>query len=141
MKDCIFCKIVNGEMPCFIVYEDKYILAFLTINPLNKGHVLVIPKEHYENIFDIDEKILIKIISAAKRISCKIKDGLKAEGVNILHASGVSAEQSVFHFHLHIVPRKTGDKINMNSWWQSKVKKTDFKELKKLAQTLREQSS
>jgi len=137
IKECIFCKIVKKEIPAFIVHEDEQILSFLTIDPLNEGHALVIPKKHYENIFDVDEEILKKIISVAKTISQKMKKGLKAEGVNLLHASGTSAEQSVPHFHLHVVPRKTGDEVNMNSWWQTKTKKVSQEQLRKLAESIR----
>ena len=103
--DCIFCKIVKGEAPAKKVYENEKVLAFLTIGPISRGHLLVIPKKHFENIFDIDEDYLKEIIFATKKISQKLKKNLKADGVNILHASGKDAQQSVFHFHLHLVPR------------------------------------
>src|SRR5487761_638675 len=98
MNDCIFCKIVRGEIDAAKVYEDDDTLSFLDVNPLTKGHCLVIPKKHFENIFDIDKEILQKIISSAKNISEKLKKSLDAPGVNLVNASGKDAEQSVFHF-------------------------------------------
>lgn len=112
MAKCIFCEIVKGNAPCTKVYEDKATLAFLDIDPLTKGHVLIIPKAHFENIQDIDEKTLSQLTLAAKKITKKIyEDG--AAGVNILHASGHAAGQDVFHFHLHIVPRNNKNELEI----------------------------
>lgn len=135
MAECIFCKIVKGEIPSFKVFENDKVFCFLDINPLTKGHTLVIPKEHYENVFDIPEIDLKEIISVAKKLSAKIKETLDADGVNLVNASGEAAEQDVFHFHLHIVPRYRNDGLEMNKWWQPK--KADPEELKQLAEKLR----
>lgn len=137
MAECIFCKIVKGEIPSFKVFENDRVFCFLDINPLTKGHTLVIPKNHYENVFDIPENDLKEIISTAKDLSVKIKKTLNAEGVNLVNASGEAAEQSIFHFHLHIVPRYKNDGLEMNKWWQSKAQKADFGELEKTAEKLR----
>lgn len=112
MAKCIFCEIVKGTASCTKVYEDKATLAFLDIDPLTKGHVLIIPKAHYENIRDIDEKTLSQLTLAAKKVATKIYNEGTA-GINILHASGHTAGQSVFHFHLHIVPRNNKDEIEI----------------------------
>ena len=110
MTKCIFCDIVKGTTSCTKIYEDETTLAFLDIDPLTKGHVLIIPKAHFDNIKDIDEKTLSQLTLAAKKVITKIyTDG--AAGVNILHASGHAAGQSIFHFHLHIVPRNNKDEI------------------------------
>jgi len=122
MNDCIFCKIVKGEIPAKKVYESEKVLAFLDVNPISKGHLLVIPKKHFENIFDIDKDYLREIISVSKETALIIKKKLNATGVNILHASGRDAQQSVFHFHIHLVPRYKNDKLN--TWPES-----DYKEL------------
>ena len=127
MEDCIFCKIVNGEIPSRKVYEDEKVLAFLDVNPISKGHVLIIPKKHFENIFDIDEDYLKKIITVSKKISLMVKDNLNANGINILHASGKDAQQSVFHFHIHLVPRYKDDKLN--TWPKSDYKELNFDEI------------
>lgn len=110
--DCIFCKIVDKEIPAFRIYEDEFVLAFLDINPAAMGHTLVIPKKHFENVFDIEEGYLEKIILVSQKIAKKMKDEMGVEGVNFYHASGRAAEQSVLHFHLHIIPRNAGDSID-----------------------------
>ena len=134
MDNCIFCKIVKGEIPSFKIFENDRVFSFFDINPLTKGHVLVIPREHYENIFDIPENDLKEIISIAKKLSERIKEKLNADGVNLMNASGEAAEQNVNHFHLHIVPRYKADGLEMNKWWQSKVSKIDIEQcLKELA--------
>ncbi|MBI2049918.1 MAG: HIT family protein [Candidatus Staskawiczbacteria bacterium] len=131
--DCVFCKIAKGEIDSAKVAEDEKILAFLDVNPLTRGHCLIIPKEHFENIFDINPDVLKEIIVSAKKLADQIKNNLGVKGVNLVNASGKFAEQSVFHFHLHIVPRYEGDGLNMNDWWQTKAQKADFEELKNLA--------
>ncbi|MGI5898195.1 MAG: HIT family protein [Candidatus Dojkabacteria bacterium] len=104
MKDCIFCKIISGEVDCYKVYEDDDVYAFLDVNPLSKGHTLVVPKKHFENIFDIPDDLLCKVHAVAKKIADNIKSGLNPEGVIIQQNSGRKAGQSVFHFHVHVKP-------------------------------------
>jgi histidine triad (HIT) family protein len=111
MEECLFCKIVNNEIPAYKIYEDEDVLAFLDIHPMSKGHTLIIPKKHAKDIFDLDSEVLKKISLVAKKISQKMKDILGVDGVNLYHASGVNAEQTVFHFHLHVVPRRKDDAI------------------------------
>jgi histidine triad (HIT) family protein len=137
MKDCIFCRIINKEIPAHFIYEDEHVAAFLDVNPLVEGHTLVVPRKHFADIFDIDKEVLERIISVAKKISQKMKEVLGTSGVNLMNASGMSAEQSVSHFHLHIVPRKDGDNIDFSSWWQTKVKKLNEEKLKELASKLK----
>ena len=137
MEDCIFCKIIENKVPSFKIYEDKDVLAFLEIRPLTQGHTLIIPKKHFETIFDIDEDYLRKIVVVAKKVSEKMKKELKAEGVNLFQRSGLAAEQGVFHFHLHVVPRKKGDNINLDYWWIPKTKEASEEDLKRLAQKLK----
>ena len=112
MEDCIFCKIIKGEIPAYKIYEDDAVLAFLDIHPVAKGHTLIIPKEHAKDIFEIEGQTLEKIAFVSKKIAVKMKDNLDVEAVNLYHASGIDAEQTVFHFHLHVIPRKKGDSIN-----------------------------
>ena len=119
MKDCVFCKIINKELPSKNVFEDKDVIAFETIQPVSKGHVLVVPKKHFENIFDIDKEVLQKLITVTKNLSEKLKIENKATGVNLLNASGKDAQQSVFHFHLHIVPRYKNDGLDL--WFREKL--------------------
>lgn len=104
MEDCIFCKIIKGEVPSYKIYEDDFVYAFLDINPSSPGHTLVIPKKHSENIFDIDKDDLERVIMVSKKISQKMKD-LGCDGINIYNNNGKDSGQIVFHFHMHIVPR------------------------------------
>lgn len=105
----IFKKIINREIPAHIVYEDDKVIAFLDILQATKGHTLVVPKEFYENIFDIDENTLAHLIKVTKKLATIIKDVFKAEGVNLVNNNGKVAGQSVFHYHMHIVPRYKED--------------------------------
>lgn len=109
--DCIFCKIIKGECPSYKIFENEYVYAFLDISKDAYGHTLVIPKEHFENIFDCDEKYLCEVIKATKKIAEHYKR-LGFKGVNIINASGKSAQQSVFHLHFHIIPRMDENEFN-----------------------------
>ncbi len=124
MDECVFCKIINREIPANIVYENDMVLAFLDINPINRGHTLIVPRKHYRDIYDITEDYLKKVAVVAKKISRAIRRGLRAEGVNILHASGEVAQQSVLHFHIHLVPRWRDD--GLNTWPRSEYKEEDL---------------
>jgi len=135
--DCIFCRIVRREAEASIVYEDEGTIAFLDTNPIAAGHTLVVPKEHYADIFDIEPDVLQKLILATKRVALRMRDLLVADGVNILNASGRIAEQDVFHFHMHVIPRKEDDSIGFNEWWAKKVVRTERTDLNKLATKLR----
>lgn len=114
MTDCIFCKIIKGEIPCSRIYEDDKILSFLDIMPTNKGHTLVIPKEHYEGVTDLPDDLLKELMIAAKKISKAVIDGTKADGFNIGVNTKEAAGQVVMHAHLHIIPRFKGD--GLKSW-------------------------
>lgn len=108
MENCIFCKIIKGEIPSYKIYEDEKVYAFLDISDDMTGHTLVIPKKHSRNIFDTDKEDLEAVICAVQKISKHYYD-LGFDGVNILNANEESAEQSVFHLHFHILPRKKND--------------------------------
>lgn len=108
MDNCIFCKIIKGEIPSYKIYENEKVYAFLDISDDMTGHTLVIPKKHSRNIFDTNKEDLEAVIDAVQEISKHYKD-LGYDGVNILNANELSAEQSVFHLHFHILPRKNGD--------------------------------
>lgn len=109
MKDCIFCKIIGGEMPSYKIYEDDFCLAFLDISNDIYGHTLVIPKKHYENVMTCDNKTLSRIMEVCKKIGSHYVKDCGFDGFNILNACGKAAEQSVFHVHFHILPRKAED--------------------------------
>jgi histidine triad (HIT) family protein len=135
--DCLFCKIAKGEIPSVKIFENENVFAFLDINPLTEGHCLVIPKQHYTDIFEIEEDVLKEIIAVAKDIAENAKRNLGATGVQLMNASGKDAEQSVFHFHLHVVPRYENDGLEMNKWWQSKAQNPSQEKLKKIAENLK----
>ena len=132
MENCIFCKIIDKEVPCYEIYEDDLVLAFLDINPVTEGHVLVVPKKHFENIFDIDKEYLERIIIISKKISLKMKEVMGIENINLYQANGSLAGQTVFHFHLHVLPRKQGDKIGlMDGGITKQLEKEQFEEIRK----------
>jgi len=117
MEDCIFCKIIKGEIPCFKVYEDNSVLAFEDINPISEGHTLIIPKKHAENLWDITGEDLASVHLAAKKIIDGIKDALKPTGVAALQLNGRGANQVVMHYHLHLIPRTSGTPtLSMTEW-------------------------
>jgi len=133
MEDCLFCKIVKGEIPCFKVYEDAKVLAFLDIAPVNKGHVLVIPKKHAANIFDIEAEDLDAVSEAVRKIAPALKETLGAKGVNIQSNNGEAAGQVVMHSHIHIIPRFEGDGLKL--WPQGKYEEG---EAEKTAEAIKE---
>ncbi len=109
MENCIFCKIIAGEIPCNKVYEDENSFAFLDVNPINPGHTLLIPKEHHENLHEMPDQLLEKITPVVKKIATAIKTGVSASGINIGQNNGKSAGQVIFHYHIHIIPRFDND--------------------------------
>lgn len=111
--DCIFCKIANGDIPSATVYEDKDMRAILDIAPGNHGHVLILPKDHYSNIFELDKTIAEKIMAKAIDIATAVKTATNCDGVNLVQNNGEAAGQTVMHFHLHIIPRFTDDTVNV----------------------------
>lgn len=112
--DCIFCKIVAGEIPCFKLYEDELTLAFMDINPANEGHALTIPKEHWEDVHAIPPDLIAATIQTVKKIAGVVNKSLKPDGINLVQANGKGAAQSVLHFHMHILPRRIGDELKLN---------------------------
>ena len=109
MNDCIFCKIIKGEIPSYKVYEDESVLAFLDIAPVNYGHTLVIPRSHYKNLEEIPEEILAKVIMAVKKVGKSIKDGLDVQGYNVGLNNDPISGQVVPHLHFHVMPRNESD--------------------------------
>jgi len=118
---CIFCKVIVGESESWTVYEDDVVKAFFDFSVASEGHTLVVPKNHYENIYDIPEKELHAIVGAIKKIADHYRKVLNVGAVNIMHASGRAAQQSVFHFHMHLVPRHEGDGLDL--WYKEQPEK------------------
>jgi len=109
MVDCVFCKIRDGQIPSFKLYEDSRTLAFMDINPLNPGHCLVMTKNHAATIFEVEVLDLQAVIAAVKKVANAVKGAVQADGINILQANGAAAFQSVLHFHFHVIPRFNND--------------------------------
>jgi histidine triad (HIT) family protein len=111
--NCIFCKIVAGEIPSTIVDEDERTIAFMDIAPATRGHALVIPREHATDLLSIPPEDLTAVAVAAQRLASRAKERLGADGVNLLNSCGAAAWQTVFHFHVHVIPRYTGDPLRL----------------------------
>jgi len=111
--NCIFCKIVAGEIPSAIVDQDDATIAFMDINPATQGHALVIPREHYTGLREIPPDELSAVAAAAQRLAVRASERLGADGVNLLNSCGAAAWQTVFHFHVHVIPRYAGDPLRL----------------------------
>lgn len=114
--DCIFCKIINGEIPSEKVYEDDKVFAFMDINPLNDGHVLIIPKSHAGTIHEIGEDDFLAVMSATHKLAAAVRKALNPDGINLLQLNGKAANQVIPHLHVHIVPRWSGDGLTVSQW-------------------------
>ena len=117
MSDCIFCKIAGGDIPSATLYEDDDFRVILDLGPATKGHALILPKEHYANIYEIDEEVLAKASRLAKKIITHEKEILKCDGYNVVQNNGEVAGQTVFHYHMHLIPRyASDDNTNVIEW-------------------------
>lgn len=113
-NECIFCKIANGEIPSSTIYEDNEFRVILDVSPATKGHALILPKKHMANIFEIDQDTAGKVFQLAAKISEAMKKALNCDGLNVVQNNGELAGQTVFHFHMHLIPRYSGDGQNIN---------------------------
>ncbi len=122
MKDpnCIFCKIAAGDIPAATVYEDDDFRVIMDLGPASKGHALILPKEHYANLYELDDEVAAKALVVAKKVITKLTDILGCDGYNILQNNGSIAGQTVFHFHIHLIPRYENDTVNI-SWEPGKL--------------------
>ncbi|MDD5204531.1 MAG: HIT family protein [Desulfobacterales bacterium] len=120
MAECIFCKIVRGEMPCFKVYENEHVLAFADINPISEGHTLIIPKKHFENLWEIQDEELSAIHLASRKLAHAIRESLNPLGLAALQLNGKGANQVVMHYHLHLIPRLGGSPALPVTEWELK---------------------
>ncbi len=113
MKSCVFCQIAKKEIPAKIVYENDEIICFLPKKIEVYGHTLIVPKKHYQNLYDIPPEILNEVVKTTKKLAQEYRQKIGATGVNLLHASGKGAQQSIFHFHFHLLPRFKNDGIDV----------------------------
>lgn len=119
MRDanCIFCKIIAGEIPSNTIYEDEEFKVILDLSPASKGHALILPKEHYADLYELDEEVAGKVFKLAKKLTCHMTDVLECDGFNILQNNREVAGQTVFHFHMHLIPRyKDGKNQDILTW-------------------------
>lgn len=130
MKDenCIFCKIASGEIPAATLYEDQDFRVILDLNPASKGHALILPKEHYRNLFDLDDALASKALVLAKKMILKMKDVLGCDGYNIVQNNEETAGQTVFHFHMHLIPRYKDDTVGLG-WNMGELSESDKEEI------------
>ena len=130
MKDCncIFCKIANGEIPSTTLYEDEDFRVILDLGPATRGHALLLPKEHYQDLFALDDETASKVLVTAKKVAGKIKKAMGADGFNLVQNNGEAAGQTVFHLHVHLIPRYQDDTVEIQ--WKP-TQRTDTEELAK----------
>ena len=133
MADCIFCKLANGIIPTNSIYEDEKFNVILDAGPATKGHALIIPKDHYKNIYELPEETAGEVFKLAKKLAIKMTDKLGADGFNIVQNNNEVAGQSVFHFHMHLIPRYEGD--GQHILW--KPTEPDADVLKSIAESLK----
>ena len=137
MTSCIFCQIIEGTVPSAKIYEDEHVYAFMDIMPVTKGHVLLIPKKHVENIYDFTEEDAAQFFAAAPKIANVLKEHFRPAGMNLLQNNGGFAGQSVFHFHLHFIPRY--DRTDgFQPAWETKQDEFTPEVINKLADVIRE---
>lgn len=133
--NCIFCKIVHGDVPCFKIFEDRETLAFMDISPVHDGHCLVIPKAHFATVFDIAPRTIAAVARTAALVAKAVDQAVKPDGLNLIQANGPGAGQSVGHFHFHVFPRQMNDGVAIN--WERYQKPGDRAKLTELAERIR----
>ncbi|MGE7601960.1 HIT family protein [Peribacillus sp. NPDC097675] len=135
MSDCIFCKIIDGDIPSTKVFENEHVLAFLDISQVTKGHTLVIPKVHKENIYELTPEIAQNLFEVVPEISRAMKQEFQPVGLNILNNNGEAAGQSVFHFHMHLIPRH-GKHDGFGAVWKTHTSEYTPEDLKEIADSI-----
>jgi histidine triad (HIT) family protein len=133
--DCIFCKIIDGEIPAVKVLDKDKVIAFMDINPASRGHMLIVPKKHIENIFEISEDDLSAVMNAVKRCAQAVRQALKAEGITVLQLNGKASDQIIPHLHVHIMPRWHNDRLSVSQW---EIKEGDREELQEIARKVQD---
>ena len=112
-ENCIFCKIANGDIPAATIYEDEDFRVILDLGPASKGHALILPKEHYANLYELSDELAAKVLGVAKKVITKMTEVLGCDGYNIVQNNGEAAGQTVFHFHMHLIPRYKDDQVGL----------------------------
>ena len=134
-EDCVFCKIIDGQIPSAVIYEDEDFRVILDISPAARGHALILPKEHYANLYELPEDLAAKAMVLAKKLAAHMTEKLGCDGFNLVQNNGEVAGQTVFHFHLHLIPRyKDGDNRDLLTWKQLSYGEGEAQELARLLQ-------
>ncbi|MDC7290636.1 HIT family protein [Blautia schinkii] len=128
MENCIFCKIAGGEIPAATLYEDEDFRVILDLGPASKGHALILPKVHAANIYELPDELAGKAMILAKKMACRMTEALKCDGFNIVQNNGETAGQTVFHFHMHLIPRYKGDGVGL-SWTPGTLSEDEREEI------------
>jgi len=124
-NDCIFCKIIAGEIPSATIYEDEDFKVIMDISPAAKGHAIILPKRHFADLYELDEITSLKALAVARKVATAIKAEFRCDGLNLLQNNGEAAGQTVFHFHIHLIPRYRKDQVKM-SWIQGEYKEGEM---------------
>ena len=127
--DCIFCKIANGEIPSKTLYEDEEFRVILDLGPAAKGHALILPKEHYANLYELPDETAAKVMQLAKKMAVQMREELQCDGFNLVQNNGEIAGQTVFHFHMHLIPRYENDGQKIG-WIPSEPTAEELEEVK-----------
>lgn len=127
-ENCIFCKIANGDIPAATLYEDEDFRVILDLGPASKGHALILPKEHYANLYELDDEVASKVLVLAKKMITKLTDVLGCDGYNLVQNNGEVAGQTVHHFHMHLIPRYEGDQVGL-TWTPGTLTEEDKEEI------------
>lgn len=130
MRDdnCIFCKIANGDIPAATIYEDEDFRVILDLGPASKGHALILPKEHFANLYELSDEVAAKVLIVAKKVITKMTEVLGCDGYNLVQNNGEAAGQTVFHFHMHLIPRYKDDQVGLG-WNMGKLTDEDKEEI------------
>lgn len=134
MADCVFCAIVAGDSPAHVIYEDEHTVAFLDIAPFTRGHTLVVPRAHHDDLWDVELQMWTQVSRSVHVVAARLRDHLQPEGMNLLQATRSVAFQTVFHLHVHVIPRWGDDGVSIPSWPKHRA---DEAELERLAAELR----
>ena len=127
-ENCIFCKLANGVFPTATIYEDEDFRVILDLGPASKGHALILPKEHYANLYDLSDEVAAKVLVVAKKVITKMTEVLGCDGYNLVQNNGEVAGQTVFHFHMHLIPRYKDDQVGLG-WKMGELTDADKKEI------------
>jgi histidine triad (HIT) family protein len=137
MSECVFCQIIQKQLPASVVYEDEQIVAFLSNRPVNEGHTLVVPKKHYANIYEISEDETAYLFKIAKQVALAVRDSIDAEGIRIVQNNGEAAGQVVFHLHVHVIPMKPHEGFSHGKAYRSQSNSRNVDELEIDAEKIR----